>query len=69
MPHNPLIEKLQTVSQDVYLVQWITDYLTDHTQYVVVNVVSSKPRSFLVSVLWPLLFLIYSCIIVFRMNA
>ena len=33
VPHKPLIEKLQAVGLDVYLVQWITDYLTNHTQY------------------------------------
>ena len=45
VPHKPLIEKLQKplLGLDVYLVQWITDYLTNCTQYVVVNGVSSKP--------------------------
>ena len=33
VPHKPLIEKLQAIGLDVYLVQWSTDYLTNHTQY------------------------------------
>ena len=45
VPHKPVIEKLQAIGLDVYLVQWITDYLTNRTQYVVVNGVSSKPLS------------------------
>ena len=29
VPHKPLIEKLQAIGLDVYLVQCITDYLTN----------------------------------------
>ena len=45
VPHKPLIEKLQAIGLDAYLVQWITDYLTNRMQYVVVNGVASKPLS------------------------
>ena len=43
VPHQPLTKKLQAIGLDVCLVQWITDYLTNRTQYVVVNSISSKP--------------------------
>ena len=57
-----LIEKLQAIGLDDYLVQWITDFLTNCMQYVVVNSVSSKPLSVISdvprrSVLGPFLFL------------
>ena len=48
----------------VYLMQWVTDYLTNRMRYVVVNSVSSKPLHVISSVpqgsvQGPLLFLIY----------
>ena len=42
VPYKALIEKLQVIGLDVYLVQWITDYLTNRMQYIVVDGVSSS---------------------------
>ena len=42
-PHKALVKKLQAIGLDVYVVQWITDYLTNRMQYVVVNGGASKP--------------------------
>ena len=47
MPHKALIEKLQVIGLDVYLQQWITNYLTNHMQYVVVNFFKASPCHFL----------------------
>ena len=34
VPYKALIEKLHVIGLDVYLVQWITDYLTNRMQYI-----------------------------------
>ena len=62
VPHIPLITKLQQLNLEPSIVSWVKNYLTDRTQCVIVNGISSKnlpvisgvPQE---SVLSPILFL------------
>jgi len=64
VPHLPLLNKLKNIKMEQHILQWLTSYLSDRQQYVVVDGATSKTSPMLSgviqgSVLGPLLFLIY----------
>ena len=64
VPHATLVSKLQSRGLNDFLLRWICDYLRGREQRVVLNGISSRPRSGLSgvpqgSVLGPLLFILY----------
>ena len=64
VPHATLVSKLQPRGLNDFLLRWICDYLRGREQHVVLNGVSSRPRSVLSgvpqgSVVGPLLFTLY----------
>ena len=64
VPHRPLVDKLASLGLDAHTLSWITSYLTNRKQHVVVGGESSQDTPVLSgvpqgSVLGPLLFLLY----------
>ena len=64
VPHLPLLHKLKDIGLNQHILQWITSYLCNRQQYVVVDGASSGSTTMLSgvpqgSVLGPILFLIY----------
>ena len=37
VPHRSLVDKLQSIGLDQYILRWIVFYLSDRSQYVVLN--------------------------------
>ena len=65
VPHSLLLSKLEDSGLDPYMIKWISDYLTNRSQSVVLNGISSQSLPVISgvpqgSVLGPLVFLIYS---------
>ena len=64
VPHRLLVDKLTNLGHDAHIISWITSYLTNRKQHVVVGgessqdvpVLSGVPQE---TVLGPLLFLVY----------
>ena len=64
VPHLPLLQKLKDIGLEQHILQWLTSYLSDRQQHVVVDGATSNASSVLSgvpqgSVLGPLLFLVY----------
>jgi len=64
VPHLPLLNKLKNIKLEQHVLQWLTSYLSDRQQYVVIDSATSKTSPVLSgvpqgSILCPLLFLIY----------
>ncbi len=47
VPHKPLLDKHEQTGVSTHILGWVTDYLTDREQKVVVNGVCSSSKSVL----------------------